>query len=398
MNKVTVLGATGSIGGSTLDVIRRNPERYSLYAATARNNVSRMLEIAREFHPAAAVMLEERAAQELRGLLADAGLKTEVLSGAEALSAVAASEEADSVMSAIVGAAGLKPTLAAITMGKTVYLANKESLIMSGHIFVDAARRYKARIVPVDSEHNAIFQCLPEKEQNRIGRCDLREAGITKLVLTGSGGPFRDREISALCQVTPEEAVSHPNWSMGRKISVDSATMMNKGFEFIEARWLFNADPRDIEVVVHPESVIHSMVRYRDGSVLAEIGVPDMRTPIARAMAWPDRIDSGAAAIDFTSLGSLTFRSPDFKRYPCLRLAMDACQTSQALTTAVNAANEVAVQAFLDGRLKFTDIYTVAARTADSFALAPADSLEDVLNIDLAARQRAYSVLEDLSR
>ena len=398
MNKVTVLGATGSIGTSTLDVIRRNPDRYSLFAATARSNVSKMLAIVGEFHPDVAVMLEEKAAAELRELLAGKGLKTEVLSGAEALSAVASSDDADSVMSAIVGAAGLKPTLAAITTGKTVYLANKESLIMSGHIFVDAARRYKSRIVPVDSEHNAIFQCLPEKEQNRIGRCDLREAGITRLVLTGSGGPFRDRDIATLSEVTPEEAVSHPNWSMGRKISVDSATMMNKGFEFIEAKWLFNADPGDIEVIVHPESVIHSMVRYRDGSVLAEIGVPDMRTPIARAMAWPDRIDSGAEAIDFTRIGSLTFRSPDFSRYPCLKLAIDACYTSQALTTAVNAANEVAVQAFLDGRLRFTDIYTVAARTADCFTLAPADSLEDVLNIDLAARSKAFSILEDLGR
>ena len=258
--------------------------------------------------------------------------------------------------------------------------------------------KYKSRIVPVDSEHNAIFQCLPEKEQNRIGHCDLREAGITKLVLTGSGGPFRDRDIATLAEVTPEEAVSHPNWSMGRKISVDSATMMNKGFEFIEAKWLFNADPGDIEVIVHPESVIHSMVRYRDGSVLAEIGVPDMRTPIARAMAWPDRIDSGAEALDFTKLGGLTFRAPDFNRYPCLKLAIDACNTSQALTTAVNAANEVAVQAFLDGRLRFTDIYTVAAKTADFFTLAPADSLEDVLNIDLAARSRAFSLLGNLGR
>ena len=398
MNNVTVLGATGSIGTSTLDVIRRNPDRYRLFAATARSNVSRMLDIVAEFHPEAAVMLEEKAAAELRELLAGRGLKTEVLSGSEALSAVASGDETDSVMSAIVGAAGLKPTLAAITTGKTVYLANKESLIMSGHIFVDAARRYKSRIVPVDSEHNAIFQCLPEKEQNRIGHCDLREAGITKLVLTGSGGPFRDRDIATLAEVTPEEAVSHPNWSMGRKISVDSATMMNKGFEFIEAKWLFNADPGDIEVIVHPESVIHSMVRYRDGSVLAEIGVPDMRTPIARAMAWPDRIDSGAEALDFTKLGSLTFRAPDFNRYPCLKLAIDACNTSQALTTAVNAANEVAVQAFLDGRLRFTDIYTVAAKTADFFTLAPADSLEDVLNIDLAARSRAFSLLGNLGR
>ncbi len=396
MNNITILGATGSIGSSTLDVIRRNSDLYKLYAVTASSNHAKMLGIIREFHPEVAVMADKNAADILKEAVKEENLKTEVLSGVEAISSVAASEECDSVMSAIVGAAGLKPTLAALTMGKTVYLANKESLVMSGHIFVDAARRYKARIIPVDSEHNAIFQCLPESEQNRIGCCKLKDAGITKIVLTGSGGPFRDRDLTTLDSVTPEEAINHPNWSMGAKISVDSATMMNKGFEFIEARWLFNADPDDIEVVIHPESVIHSMVKYKDGAVLAQLGAPDMRTPIARALAWPDRIESGVAPLDFTELGTHTFRKPDFVRYPCLKLAIDACRTSQALTTAVNAANEVAVQAFIDGRLKFTDIYNVVAKTSEAFGLAPSESLEDILNIDLAARSKAFSILNTL--
>ena len=293
------------------------------------------------------VMTDKTACDRLKEMVQAEHRDTEVLFGAENLNAVAASEEYDGLMSAIVGAAGLRPTLAAITQGKTVYLANKESLVMSGHIFIDAARRFKSAIIPVDSEHNAIFQCLPEKEQQRIGRCELKEAGIQNIILTGSGGPFRDRDSSTLDTVTPAEAVSHPNWSMGKKISVDSATMMNKGLEFIEAKWLFNAAPEDIKVVVHPESVIHSMVQYTDGSVLAQLGRPDMRTPIARALAYPHRINSGVGALDFFSLGSLTFREPDFVKYPCLKLAIDACATSQAMTTAVNAANEVAA-AILD--------------------------------------------------
>ncbi|WP_294459718.1 1-deoxy-D-xylulose-5-phosphate reductoisomerase [uncultured Ruminobacter sp.] len=374
MKKITILGATGSIGRSTIDVIRRNPDLYSLYAATGNKNYSVMASIIREFSPSVVVMTDKTACDRLKEMVQAEHRDTEVLFGAENLNAVAASEEYDGLMSAIVGAAGLRPTLAAITQGKTVYLANKESLVMSGHIFIDAARRFKSAIIPVDSEHNAIFQCLPEKEQQRIGRCELKEAGIQNIILTGSGGPFRDRDSSTLDTVTPAEAVSHPNWSMGKKISVDSATMMNKGLEFIEAKWLFNAAPEDIKVVVHPESVIHSMVQYTDGSVLAQLGRHDMRTPIAR-------------------LGSLTFREPDFVKYPCLKLAIDACATSQAMTTAVNAANEVAVNAFLDGKIKFTDIYRVCAKVASQFACVNAPDLESILEVDTQARARAYSEL-----
>lgn len=397
MNNVTVLGATGSIGTSTLDVIRRNRDKYALFAATAHKNVDKMLGIIREFNPRAVVMTDKTAYDELVQKLAQENLKgTEVLFGRDEMSAVVQSAENDSVMSAIVGAAGLKPTLDAITCSKTIYLANKESLVMSGRIFVEAAKRYKARILPVDSEHNAIFQCLPEKGQQRIGYCDLKEAGISKILLTGSGGPFRERELSTFTDITPSEAVNHPNWSMGRKISVDSATMMNKGLEFIEAKWLFNAKPEQIQVVIHPESVIHSMVQYVDGSVLAQLGKPDMRTPIARAMAWPERISSGVEALDFFSLGSLTFRSPDFARYPCLRLAMDACATSQGATTAVNAANEIAVAAFLNGEIKFTDIYNVCARVTEHFAKADDSDLNSILHIDMEARARAFAELGKL--
>ncbi len=397
MKKITVLGATGSIGGNTLDVIRRNPDRYSLYAASCHKNHAAMARIIREFAPAVAVATDREAYGKLREFAAASGCRTDILFGEENLCAVAASEEYDGLMSAIVGAAGLKPTLAAISRGRTVYLANKESLVMSGHILMNAARRYKAAIIPVDSEHSAIFQCLPEREQRRVGRCDLKGAGIVGLILTGSGGPFRDRDPATLDAVTPAEAVSHPNWSMGRKISVDSATMMNKGLEFIEARWLFNADPADIKIVVHPESVIHSMVRYADGAVLAQLGAPDMRTPIARALAYPDRIDGGAPALDFAAAGPLTFREPDFARYPCLGLAIEACRVSQAVTTALNAANEVAVGAFLDGKIKFTDIYRVCAKVAPGFAAAGVPDLESVLEVDAQARARAFGELSLLA-
>lgn len=396
MKKITILGATGSIGRSTIDVIRRNPDLYSLYAATGNKNYSVMASIIREFSPSVVVMTDRTAYEKLKELVQTEHRRTEILFGAENLNTVAASEEYDGLMSAIVGAAGLKPTLSAITQGKTVYLANKESLVMSGHIFIDAARRFKSRIIPVDSEHSAIFQCLPEKEQQRIGRCELKEAGIRNIILTGSGGPFRDRDVSTLDAVTPAEAVSHPNWSMGKKISVDSATMMNKGLEFIEAKWLFNASPDDIRVVVHPESVIHSMVQYVDGSVLAQMGKPDMRTSIARALAYPQRINGGVGELDFFTVGSLTFREPDFVKYPCLKLAIDACATSQAMTTAVNAANEVAVYAFLDNKIKFTDIYKVCAKVASQFACVNAPDLESILEVDTQARARAFSELSVL--
>ena len=391
MNNVVVLGATGSIGTSTLDVIARHKDSYTLYGATAHSNYFKMAQIIRDFAPVVVVMTEKNACEELRAIVKSEGHKTQVLFGQEALCAVATSEEVDSVMSAIVGSAGLKPTLAAVSQGKTIYLANKESLVMTGRIFVDSARRYKAKLLPVDSEHNAIFQCLPEEEQALIGRCDLPKASISKIILTGSGGPFRELDIAKLKDVTPSQAVAHPNWAMGKKISVDSATMMNKGLEFIEARWLFNAKTDDIEVIIHPQSVIHSMVQYFDGSVLAQLGEPDMRTPIARAMAWPKRITSGVKPLDFTMLSALTFMKPDFARYPCLKLAIEASNVSQAMTTAVNAANEVAVGAFLQGDIAFTDIYTVCARVAEKFVLASDDDLDAILEVDLKARMQAYS-------
>ncbi len=399
MNNIVVLGGTGSIGTSTLDVIKRNQDKYSLFAVSAHKNAERMMQIIQEYAPKVAVVTDNLAYEKVKTFVKDNRItSTEVLYGMDSLNAVAKADEVDSVMSAIVGAAGLKPTLSAISSGKTVYLANKESLVMSGKIFVDNAKRYKAKIVPVDSEHNAIFQCLPQKEQERIGHCALTEAGIRNILLTGSGGPFRNRDLSTFNEITPEEAVSHPNWSMGKKISVDSATMMNKGLEFIEAKWLFNASVDDIKVVIHPESVIHSMVQYIDGSVLAQLGKPDMRTPIARAMAWPERIESGVSDLDFFSLGSLTFMEPDFNRYPCLKLAIEACHTSQALTTALNAANEVAVYAFLDRKIKFVDIYKLCANVIERFVKADDSCLESILEIDANARIEAMSQLERIIR
>ncbi|MGN1392694.1 MAG: 1-deoxy-D-xylulose-5-phosphate reductoisomerase [Succinivibrionaceae bacterium] len=393
MNNITILGATGSIGASTLDVISRNPEKYKLFAATGNKNVEKMLNIVRNFSPNVVVMSDQKAYLNLKNRINEEHLKTDVLCGEEAMCAVVASSETDSVMSAIVGSAGLKPTLSAINSGKTIYLANKESLVMTGHIFIETAHRYKSRIIPVDSEHNAIFQCLPESEQKNIGYCNLKTAGISHILLTGSGGPFRDRDLKTFDSITPDEAISHPNWSMGRKISVDSATMMNKGLEFIEAKWLFNAKPDDIQVVVHPESVIHSMVQYIDGAVLAQMGAPDMRTPIARAMSWPDRIECGVEPLNFSSMKNLSFREIDYHRYPCLKLAIDACYTSQSLTTAINAANEIAVNSFLDGKIKFTDIYTINSRVADIFVNKESYDLESILDIDIQARVAAYNEL-----
>ncbi len=398
MNKVTILGATGSIGTSTLDVIRRNPELYSLYAVTANANAERMYDIITEFQPVVAVVTNKEAYDKLIERLQFTNIKTQVLFGSDNLAMVAACSETDSVVSAIVGAAGLRPTLAAVLAGKTIYLANKESLVMSGNIIVEAAHRSKATIVPVDSEHNAIFQCLPLQEQQRIGQCHLKEAGIRKLLLTGSGGPFRELPLDQFANIKVADALHHPNWSMGRKITIDSATMMNKGLEFIEAKWLFNADPQDIEVIIHPQSVVHSMVQYIDGSVLAQLGKPDMRTPIARALAWPQRIESGVADLDFFALSNLTFLKPDYQRYPCLKLAIDALNVSQAMTTAVNAANEIAVAAFLSEQIRFTDIYTVCAKVAEQFVLANDKNIEAILAVDMQARAKAYTEVSFLQK
>lgn len=393
MQQLTILGATGSIGQSTLAVVRRHPERFSVFALTASRQVEKILADCLAFAPRYAVMAEPAAAAELGRRLRDAGSPTQVLAGSDALCEVAAAPEVDVVMAAIVGAAGLLPTLAAVKACKRVLLANKEALVMSGELFIDAVHHSRAELLPVDSEHNAIFQCLPAGLQQAPGRGDLAAAGIGKILLTGSGGPFRYTPIEDLAAVTPAQAVNHPNWSMGPKISVDSATMMNKGLEYIEARWLFNAAPAQIDVLIHPQSVIHSMVQYSDGSVLAQLGQPDMMTPIAHSLAWPERIESGVAPLDFTRLGELSFMAPDMARYPCLQLAMDACAAGQGATTALNAANEVAVAAFLEGRLGFMAIAGINRNVMDRLGATRAQALEDILALDAEARRLAGQLI-----
>lgn len=397
MQRLTVLGSTGSIGRSTLDVVRRHPDSYRVVALAANTDVQRMLADCLAFRPRYAVLVQEEAAAALRLALLDSQLDIDVLSGTAALSYVSRLPEVDTVMAAIVGAAGLLPALAAIKASKRVLLANKEALVMSGRLFVEAATEYGATILPVDSEHNAIFQCLPELTQQQIGRCDLAAAGVSKILLTGSGGPFRYSPLDMLASVTPEQAIAHPNWSMGRKISVDSATMMNKGLEFIEAKWLFNAAAEQIQVIIHPQSVIHSMVQYKDGSVLAQMGKPDMRTPIAHALGYPQRIESGVEPLDFFSQGELTFLAPDYQRYPCLKLAIDACWAGQAATTALNAANELAVGAFLDRQIGFMDIYRVCAGVVEQLASRATPDLDTILELDAEARRLALAQLKRIA-
>ncbi|WP_409309633.1 1-deoxy-D-xylulose-5-phosphate reductoisomerase [Pectobacterium sp. B1J-3] len=393
MKQLTILGSTGSIGVSSLAVIQANPDKFSVKALSAGRNVDRMLEQCLTFRPAYASMSDDVAAKRLRERLAEHGCHTEVLSGAQAACELAALDDVDQVMAAIVGAAGLLPTLAAIRAGKQVLLANKESLVTCGRLFMDAVVQNGAQLLPIDSEHNAIFQSLPEQIQQQLGYASLAQHGVERIILTGSGGPFRETAISALTDMTPDQACAHPNWSMGRKISVDSATMMNKGLEYIEARWLFNASAEQMEVIIHPQSVIHSMVRYRDGSVLAQLGSPDMRTPIAHAMAYPERVASGVSALDFCQLGALTFSAPDYARYPCLRLAIDACNQGQAATTALNAANEIAVEAFLQSQVRFTDIAAINQQVVEQLNLSEPTSVDDVIAIDRWARQAATRVL-----
>lgn len=382
--RITVLGATGSIGASTLDVVARHPERFSVLALTARAQVDRMVELCLRHEPRYAVMAEEGAAAALRRALGEARCRTEVLSGAGALAEVAAHPDADAVMAAIVGAAGLEPTLAAARAGKKVLLANKEALVLSGSLFLDAVAASGAQLLPIDSEHNAVFQSLPDDY-----RRDPDASGVRRILLTASGGPFRDTPAAALEAVTPEQACAHPNWVMGRKISVDSATMMNKGLEVIEAHWLFGAAADRIEVVVHPQSVIHSMVEYADGSVIAQLGNPDMRTPIAHALAYPQRIDAGVRALDLFEIGRLTFERPDLARFPCLALAYDALRAGGAASAVLNAANEEAVAAFLDRRLGFRRIADVIAATLERARGLSVDSLEAVLDADAQARRIA---------
>ncbi|WP_318371233.1 1-deoxy-D-xylulose-5-phosphate reductoisomerase [Enterobacter sp.] len=389
MKQLTLLGSTGSIGCSTLNVVRQNPDRFSVTALVAGKNVTRMIEQCLEFAPRFAVMDDEASARELKEALRQHGSRTEVMSGQRAACEMAALEEVDQVMAAIVGAAGLVPTLAAIHAGKTVLLANKEALVTCGRLFMEAVKNSGAQLLPVDSEHNAIFQSLPQPFQHNLGYADLEQNGVLSILLTGSGGPFRETPLSELAAMTPDQACRHPNWSMGRKISVDSATMMNKGLEYIEARWLFNASAHQMEVLIHPQSVIHSMVRYQDGSVLAQLGEPDMRTPIAHTMAWPERVTSGVKPLDFCKLSALTFVAPDYERYPCLKLAMDAFEQGQAVTTALNAANEVTVAAFLASAIRFTDIAALNLSVLEQMDLREPQSIDDVLAVDSAAREVA---------
>ncbi|SEL36104.1 1-deoxy-D-xylulose-5-phosphate reductoisomerase [Halomonas daqiaonensis] len=388
LRHVTVLGATGSIGTSTLDVLGRHPERYRVHALTAHHSREALLTQCRRHRPAVAVLDVEEDAAWLRGQLAEAGLVTEVRTGRAALVEVAEAREVDTVMSAIVGAAGLLPTLAAVKAGKRVLLANKEALVMSGALFMEAVERYGATLLPIDSEHNAIYQCLPADHRGGLGR-----HGVTQLLLTASGGPFRGWSRKELVSVTPDQACAHPNWSMGRKISVDSATLMNKGLELIEACWLFDARPDQIQVVVHPQSVIHSMASYSDGSVIAQLGNPDMRTPIAYGLAWPERIDAGVETLDLFQIARLDFEPADEMAFPCLRLAREAMATGGTAPAVLNAANEVAVDAFLAGHLGFTDIDNLVARVRDERPVAPAGDLETILEADVLARRAAYDWL-----
>ncbi|MFM5729518.1 1-deoxy-D-xylulose-5-phosphate reductoisomerase [Aeromonas caviae] len=397
MQNLVILGASGSIGQSTLKVLRHNPGRWQVLALTAARSVDAMLRDCLEFSPRFAVMVDEGAASDLAGRLKAHGSTTRVLSGQVALCDVAAHPDAHSVMAAIVGAAGLAPTMAAVRAGKRILLANKEALVMSGAFFMEAVREHGAELLPIDSEHNAIFQCLPVDVQRQPGFCDLAGAGISKILLTGSGGPFRYADVGELHHVTPAQAIAHPNWSMGAKISVDSATMMNKGLEYIEARWLFNAAPEQIQVVIHPQSVIHSMVQYKDGSVLAQLGNPDMCTPIAHALAYPERIESGVEPLDFFSVGEFSFIRPDYERYPCLALAMSACQQGQGATTSLNAANEEAVAAFLAERIGFMDIARVNESVMAELGSSAAGSLADLIALDGTARARAQQLIKELA-
>ena len=385
---LTILGSTGSIGESTLDVVSRHPEKFRVFALAGHRQVDKLVAQCKQFRPEYAVVGDAGHAAELEKKLKQEGIDTQVLYGSQALIDVASADEVSGVMCAIVGAAGLPSALAAAQKGKTIYLANKETLVVSGALFMETARQNSATVLPIDSEHNAIFQVLPRDYTGR-----LNEHGINSIILTASGGPFLNTDLSTFDSITPEQAVKHPNWSMGRKISVDSASMMNKGLELIEAHWLFNCPPEKLEVVIHPQSVIHSMVRYRDGSVLAQLGNPDMRTPIAYCLGLPERIDSGVGELDFGALSALTFQKPDFDRFPCLKLAYQAMNAGGAAPCVLNAANEVAVAAFLDKRIKFTDIAQVVAHClAQDFSDGRHD-IEGLLAQDAQTRRQAEAFI-----
>ncbi len=384
MQKITILGATGSIGASTLDVISQHPQAYQVFALTAHRQLDKLIELCQRFCPRYAVVETEQDAEVLQQQLTGLGLDTELLFGEAGLCQVASASEVDAVVSAIVGAAGLVPTLAAVKAGKKVLLANKEALVMSGALFMQAVREHGAQLLPIDSEHNAIYQCLPCNYHD-----GLQQVGVRRLLLTASGGPFRETALADLAKVTPAQACAHPNWSMGQKISVDSATMMNKGLELIEACWLFDAKPQQVEIVVHPQSVIHSLVDYVDGSVLAQLGNPDMRTPIAHALAWPDRIESGVSPLDLYQLARMDFYEPDLERFACLKLARDAAEQGGTAPAILNAANEVAVAGFLAGQIGFLAIAHLIETVLQQLAVQSVTNLQTVLTADQQARELA---------
>jgi 1-deoxy-D-xylulose-5-phosphate reductoisomerase len=387
--QITVLGATGSIGLSTLDVIARHPERYQVFALSGFSRLNELFALCVRHAPQFAVVPQAAAARSLQEDLRAAGLSTQVLVGEEGLCQIASAPEVDAVMAAIVGAAGLRPTLAAVEAGKKILLANKEALVMSGALFMQAVRKSGSVLLPIDSEHNAIFQCMPHDFARGLGA-----VGVRRILLTASGGPFRQTPMSELAHVSPDQACAHPNWSMGRKISVDSASMMNKGLELIEACWLFDAKPAQVEVVIHPQSVIHSLVDYVDGSVLAQLGNPDMRTPITSALAWPERIDSGVAPLDLFAVARLDFEAPDEGRFPCLRLARQAAEAGDSAPAMLNAANEVAVQAFLDGRVRYLEIASIIEEVLSREPVVALADLEAVFTADAKARDLARQWLK----
>lgn len=391
IRQITILGSTGSIGESTLDVIARHPDRFQAFALTANKNVEKMLSQCQRFKPRYAAMLDPESAKQLASAIQAARINTKVLSGIESLEKVASLPEVDAVMAAIVGAAGIRPTFAAARTGKLVLLANKETLVMAGRIFMDLVKQHNATLLPIDSEHNAIYQSLPHHFNG-----NLAAAGISRILLTASGGPFRCAPLASLEKVTPAQACAHPNWDMGQKISVDSATMMNKGLEVIEAHWLFDAPPGNIQVVIHPQSVIHSMVAYVDGSVIAQLGNPDMRTPIAHAMGYPDRIVSGVSALDMFKVAHLDFEEPDFKRFPCLGLAYQALAAGGNMPAVLNAANEIAVESFLKERMKFTAIPAMIEHVMQTVQHEDMATLDDVLRTDTLARDVAQEWLANL--
>ena len=392
MKLVTILGSTGSIGESTLDVISRHPDAYRVFALSCNSNIEKLVKQCEKFKPDYAVVTSSESAILCSGLLSTKNIQTEVLVGIDGLNAVAIDDAVDIVMSAIVGAIGLEPTLCAVNSGKKVLLANKESLVMAGHLFMQAVNASDAILLPIDSEHNALFQCLPA-----ITKGD-KFSGVKKLLLSASGGPFRGKSMEQLEAVTPEQACVHPNWNMGKKISVDSATLMNKGLELIEASWLFSMPPEKIDIVVHPESVIHSLVQYVDGSVLAQLGNPDMRTPIAHALSWPDRMTSGVADLDLIELGRLNFESPDSVNFPCLRIALEAARVGLDAPAVLNAANEIAVQAFLDRRIGFTQISEVIEDTLDATIFNEPESLAAVKDSDTKARIYTQKLISKIER